>query len=392
MHTVSRLLSVAGGIGFLALGGLALAAGRWGAAAVALAVALILMAPARVPSWLRALAAPVGLGLVLGAALLAMGNERSIYATPEVEARLMALYDAQMRRWPVPIELRDLETEYGTVRVVVSGPDDGPPLFLLPPSSMASWSWRFNVAGLAARHRVYAVDTIGDVGRSVLADAGRFPPNGAALARLYAGLMDRLGVDRAAFAGGSQGAFIATSLALHHPERVTRLVLCGPMGLGGTNASVLRILLTTLFPVRWLEEPTLRWAFGDDPALRGEIDGWFRLVLEGVVPRQPRPRPFTSSELASLRPPVLLVLGRRDGLVGDPARSAEAARAIPDVRVEVLDAGHLVAAERPAEFNALVLAFLAEDRRPEAPPRVTAPTERAGRRRAPRSPATSRRR
>lgn len=368
MRSLGLVLSWAGGLIFVLLFVLAIASLHRLASVIALAAAVLILPPTRswiaghsgvrFPGWLPALLVPVLFVLFVFVIFKGMGNKRSIYKTPEIEARLMAIYDARMADWPVPYEVRGIDTEYGRVHVIVSGPEDGPPLFLLHASAMASWSWLYNVEGLNVRFRTYAVDTIGDAGKSVLADVGRAPRDGPALAALYADIMDKLGVEKASFMGGSQGAFLSANMALHRPERVDKLVLCGPMGLGGTNASVLRILLTTMFPLKAFHKSTIRWAFGDDPKVRASIEEWFRLILEGVISRQPRPRPFSPEELRSLKQSVLLVLGSRDGLVGSPARSMKAAQDIPDIKVEVLDAGHLVSAERPEEFNRLVLDFL----------------------------------
>jgi pimeloyl-ACP methyl ester carboxylesterase len=350
---------------------LALYSRHWLASAIVLMSAALVLPPVRAwiaaalrprfPAWALDVLVPVLFVLFVFVIFKGMGNKHSIYKTPEIEARLMAIYDARMREWPVPFESRDLNTEYGRVHVIISGPPDAPPLFLLHASAMGSWSWLYNVEGLAARYRTYALDTIGDAGESVLTNVNHAPADGRALARLYAEIMDKLGVERASFAGASQGGFIAANLALHRPERVDKLVLCGPMGLGGTNSSVLRILVTTMFPINFLHESTLRWAFGEDPEVRQAIDEWFRLILEGVISRQPRPRPFSPTELGKLRGPVLLLLGRRDGLVGNPGNSMRAARHIPDVRIELLDTGHLISAEKPGEFNSLVLDFLAAE-------------------------------
>jgi pimeloyl-ACP methyl ester carboxylesterase len=368
MKVFMLLLAWVVGLALLGISGLSVLSRHGLASLVILAAALMALPPVRAaigrlmgprwPAWPALALIPVLSFLFFFLVFKGMGNTHSIYRTPEIERRLMAIYDAKMKDWPVPYEGLDLATDYGTVHVIVSGAEDAPALFLLHASAMSSWSWLDNVGALSAKFRTYAVDTIGDAGKSVLADVNRAPADGAALAQLYAGLMDRLGVAKASFIGASQGGFIATTMALHRPDRVDKIVLSGPMGYGGTNTSVLRILLTTIFPIKPFHAGTLRWAFGDDPRVRAAIGEWFRLILEGVISRQPRPRPFSDDELASLDCPVLLILGGRDGLVGDPERSKRAVRPIRDVRIEVLDAGHLVGAEKPDEFNRLVLDFL----------------------------------
>src|SRR2546423_3023605 len=76
-------------------------------------------------------------------------------------------YDAVLARWPIAVETVDLRSAYGTTRVNACGPAGAPPLVLLPGGGATSTVWVANVAALAARHRAYAVDLVGDAGRSV---------------------------------------------------------------------------------------------------------------------------------------------------------------------------------------------------------------------------------
>ena len=223
---------------------------------------------------------------------------------------------------------------------------------------MGSWSWLYNIKGLNEHYRTYAVDTIGDAGRSVLNDVDKFPTDGRALADLYTVIMDSLGVNKACFIGASQGGFISTNMALYAPDRVEKIILCGPMGYTGTNASVLRILFTTMFPAKPVQDSATRWAFGENPRINAEVGEWFGLILRGVISRQARPQPFTTEQLNRLKMPALLLLGSRDGLVGNPENGKQLVKYIPNFRVEVLDTGHLISAERPDDFNKLLLDFI----------------------------------
>ena len=53
-----------------------------------------------------------------------------------------------------------------------------------------------------------------------------------ARAERVATVMDRLGIDRAHVAGNSMGGFVAATLSLAHPERVTSLLLSDAVGAG----------------------------------------------------------------------------------------------------------------------------------------------------------------
>src|SRR3990172_11255761 len=98
----------------------------------------------------------------------------------------------------------------------------GEPVVLVHGWNGSTFSFRHTIPELARTHRVVALDLLG-FGYS------ERPPRGdysvTAQVRLVAGLMDRLGIPRAAVVGHSMGGGIAMHLALSHPERVSRLVL-----------------------------------------------------------------------------------------------------------------------------------------------------------------------
>jgi pimeloyl-ACP methyl ester carboxylesterase len=110
----------------------------------------------------------------------------------------------------------------------------------------------------------------------VLADIEKFPNDGKSLFELYTEIMDILGAPKACFIGASQGGFITTNMALYASDRVEKIILCGPMGYTGTNISLLRILFTTMFPVKPIQRSATRWALGDDPAVNEAFGEWFR--------------------------------------------------------------------------------------------------------------------
>jgi pimeloyl-ACP methyl ester carboxylesterase len=368
MKTVFRILSWIFGSICVLLFILSLLSGHYFASIFILLAGLILIPPIRsrmqkitgfaIRLWLRILIVAVFLVLFLYIIFSGMGNKHSIYKSPEIKFQLMTIYKNRMVHWPVPYEDRYIQTRYGKVYVIMCGEESAAPLVLLHASAMASWSWLYNVAGLAKKYRLYAIDTIGDAGRSTLDDVSIFPADGRSLAALYTELMDTLGMQKAAFVGASQGGFIATNIALYAQDRVEHLILCGPMGYGGTTTSVIRIVFTTMFPLRPIQESTTRWAFGKDQAVNQAVGDWFRLILNGVISRQARPSPFSRDQLKRINVPVLLLLGTRDGLVGNPEKTIELVRDIPNFRVELLNTGHLISAERPNEFNSMVIHFI----------------------------------
>jgi len=289
--------------------------------------------------------------------LLTGGEVTSIYSTPEVKQQVYASYDEKMEEWPVPYEDVFLDTQYGVVHVIVSGPEDAPALMLLHASGVASWSWKSNIQALAPHYRVYAIDLVGDAGKSEYASLEHIMQTGQDQAELYAEIMDKLGIEQAYVAGASEGGFIATNLALHHPERVKKLGLFAPMGYSGAVKSIIRIAFTSMFPLKPIQDSTFAWAFSDSQVLKEQYAEWFPLLMTGVISKKVAPMPFSAEERQRLQVPVMFVFGTRDNLVGNPQVAKDKVQDIAGVRVEIVEAGHLMCGELPEKCNQFMLDY-----------------------------------
>jgi pimeloyl-ACP methyl ester carboxylesterase len=225
---------------------------------------------------------------------------------------------------------------------------------------MAGWSWMTNVGALNEHYRTYAIDTIGEPGKSQLSDIGHFPKNGTEWSNLLVEITDKLGVEKALVVGASNGGFLALNYAIHHPERVEKLALLGAMGLTpSTNENILRITFSQMFPLKWVQDNTIRWSFGDDPNLRSQIDEWFYLVFQ-TAPQQSPPITMEGKELQKVKVPTLAVLGTRDNLMGDLGAVRQLASNVPEIKIIEIDSGHLMGLEKPAVCNQLILDFFDE--------------------------------
>lgn len=225
------------------------------------------------------------------------GSSTADFASTVHGVTFYRAYDRVLEKWPVAVERIDLTSEYGTTRVNVCGPIDAPPLVLLPGAGATSTVWFANVAALSKHYRVYAVDLIGDAGRSI---ADGTP------VRSVDGLMSWLGtVAEAAgltdfgLVGHSYGAMIALAFALRHPDRVRKLILLDP---NSCFAGMRLVYLTRAVPL--LVRPTQE---RERKFIRWETDGrtvdedWLDLLACGaaffpksktIVPRRPKRAAF----------------------------------------------------------------------------------------------------
>ena len=135
--------------------------------------------------------------------------------------------------------------------------------------------WAPNVAALSERYRVYAIDRLGDIGRSVyLRPLGTSADVVRNLDELLSAL--QLGTD-VRLMGLSFGGWEAAEYALAHPERLARVVLIAPAAtLFNLPPDFAWRGLLLLLPVRGFMESMMRWSL---PHLGAATDAAGRRTL-----------------------------------------------------------------------------------------------------------------
>src|SRR5262245_3839461 len=96
-----------------------------------------------------------------------MSNIPATFRSAESESAFQAEYDTGADKLPAPVGEVDVPTPYGTTRVNICGAADAPPVVLLPGAGATSTVWFNNVSSLMRSYQVFAVDLMGDYGRSV---------------------------------------------------------------------------------------------------------------------------------------------------------------------------------------------------------------------------------
>ena len=257
----------------------------------------------------------------------------------------------------------------------------GPAVVLLHgggPGASGTSNYSRNVPVLADRFRVIVPDLPG-YGRSSKG-VDQADPFGD-LAFAIRGLLDALDIDQAHLVGNSYGGAAALRLALDRPDRVGRMVLMGPGGIGTTRA----------LPTQGLKR--LLGYYGGDGPSRAKLEDFLRnyLVFDGsavtaemiedryqasidpdVVANPPLQRPSgpgalralmrmdltRDKRLSRLATPTLVVWGANDK-VNRPAGARMLAERMPNCDAYLAaNTGHWVQWERADLFNALTTAFL----------------------------------
>jgi pimeloyl-ACP methyl ester carboxylesterase len=282
----------------------------------------------------------------------------AIYRTPETKAKLMALYDAELARWPVPYESLMVPTRYGDTHVIASGDRNASPLVLLHVAGGNATMWLANIAELSHHYRVYALDTIGDLGKSVV--RGAHPKDAGEYGLWLTDILDELHIAKADVVGASMGGWIAHGLALFAPERVNRLVLLAPAAGIPPRTRWAKMLLSLMLP---LPESYKRKVIGQLLG-RGTANSerWMSYLLAASTcrPKLSPPAKFSDEQLRQTKAPTLFLVGDEEVVYASIEETlARARRFLPDVHAEVIaGAGHLLNVDQPVLVNARILHFL----------------------------------
>lgn len=270
-----------------------------------------------------------------------------------------AAYDAVLAQWPVAVESVDLPSPSGTTHVHVCGPRDGKPLVLLHGGGATSTVWFANVGDLSRTHRVHAVDTIGDAGRSV--NDGRPVDSLAGFMDWLDGLFDALDLDGASLCGHSYGGWLALNYALHAPQRVRKLALLDPTDCFAGLRMSYRLHAVPIL-ARPSSERMRAFITWETAGMRAD-PAWLKLMCLGrefpsakvVMPRRPAPDRLRASTV-----PTLLLLAERSRAHDIHKVSANARKFMPHVVSAILPdvSHHAMPTERPEQLNRELGAFL----------------------------------
>jgi 3-oxoadipate enol-lactonase/4-carboxymuconolactone decarboxylase len=225
--------------------------------------------------------------------------------------------------------------------------------------------WTPLVGPLAERFRVIRIDARGHGGAP--ASPPGAPCDLAALGADVLGVLDELGIERAALAGLSLGGMTAMWLAIHHPERVGRLaLLCTSAHLAPASSWLDRAAAVRADGMSAIADAVVaRWITpglaARDPALVADL----RAMLTGVDTEsyaqccEAIAAADLRADLGRIAAPTLVLAGADDQAL-PPGHARVTADAVPGARLVVLDdAAHVATVEQPGAISRLLLEHFA---------------------------------
>ena len=232
------------------------------------------------------------------------------FKSSEGKQAVFTFYDDMLAQWAVPHETFTVNTRHGDTFVIASGDPLNPPMILLHGASSNSMAWGGDVATYSEKYRVYAVDLIGEAGKSA---ETRPSYDSAGFAEWLDDVRVALDIEIMTLVGLSLGGWVSIKYALTYPEHVSALVLLASGGIVAQNNLFFLRMLPLFMLGKWGQRRAMQMLFGDVPIPEGTIDG-MGVIMRNFKPRRDELYLFTDAELASLTMPVFFIGGEKDGI------------------------------------------------------------------------------
>jgi pimeloyl-ACP methyl ester carboxylesterase len=262
-----------------------------------------------------------------------------------------------------PVE-KDI-TVYGA-RIHYAEAGAGPTVILLHGLGGSWQNWAFNIAPLATKFHVVALDQLG-FGKS---DKPMINYRIGTYVDFLDQFCKQLKIERVSLVGVSMGGWVSAAYAIAHPDKVERLVMIDTAGYAPPanfdNRTLYDLNPSTREGLKRLSARVFynQAVFGTDTAvdqgLALRINAGDGYTINSLVESIIRGEDFLDNRVKNIKQPTLIVWGRQDGLV--PLRDGERFKTeTPNSTLLVIDqCGHLPNVEKAVEFNAALLRFLTQ--------------------------------
>ncbi|MBS4172241.1 alpha/beta hydrolase [Bacillus sp. FJAT-49736] len=240
-------------------------------------------------------------------------GKRTIYKSAEGKTYITQHYENYIQSLIFDVERVYVDTSYGKTHVLVSGPQEGKPIFIFQGGNCINpmtLSW---FTSLTDMYRIYAPDTIGHPGYS---EENRISAKDHSFAQWILELMNHFNIDRCAFIGPSYGAGIILRLAAFMPNKIKCAVLVSPAGIGlGSKLKMMKDVLVplTLFYITSSEKYLNKIAGALSNNSMKEID---KKIIGDVFTytklEQEMPKLTEKKELVHYHAPTLVIAGEKD--------------------------------------------------------------------------------
>lgn len=281
---------------------------------------------------------------------------QSAYKSVKDQKKALAAYDNILSNWPVPYENRMVTTSFGETYILVSGSPENKPLVLLHGGGGNSTMWIYNIASLSKHFQVYAIDIIGEAGKS----AGTRPTFLTDEYSLWLKeVFDALDIEKAALCGASLGGTIAHQFALKFPQSVASLIMFAPPSLYKMNPMfLLRGMLSCILPISFFARNFLKYISSKGSQFSEPDIQAFVIQVRAYKPNMNKIPIITDQELIQLPAKTLIFIGQNEVIYNSDEVASRIHSIAPSVTISIVqEAKHMVFLDQPVFVNEKIIQF-----------------------------------
>ena len=285
-----------------------------------------------------------------------------VYKSEDAQKKILQSYDKLLAQWGCGKSERDIATTYGSTHVIECGDTSLPTLVLFHGvGDDSALMWIFNAAFLSKHFHFFAIDTIGGPGKSVPNE--NYNKDFDDILWIDQ-VLDAMKIQKAFFAGVSNGGYLLQYYTLKRPERVLKGISIASAVPAGKRKGLIPPLFKIFLPEALFpsDKNILKLmkkicgknyhVFTDNP----DIMFHWKSLLQGfnnMAMGFHKVRVFTDQEVDSIRDKIVYLAGEEDPF--QKLGGKEALQAYLMNAVFYPDAGHGLNHELAEEINQKIL-------------------------------------
>ncbi len=265
--------------------------------------------------------------------------KNQVFKTDTGRKELLIYYDQILSRWPQSCKTQFIKTRYGFTFVIECGEISAPPLILLHGAGSNSAMWSADLVEYSKKHRVFAVDIIGECGKSA---ENRPDYKSSHYSNWVLDIFEAFQLENASIVGCSLGGWTAIKFTTQHPEKVKKLALIATSGISQIKPSIIFWMLVASVSGKWGFNKMNKIVYNNIDLDEQTIQ-FTKLVKQHFIPRTDTLPLFTDDELQKIKIPVFFVGGKNDCFFDSVKTASRLKRNIKQVECKILEnTGHVI--------------------------------------------------
>ncbi len=261
------------------------------------------------------------------------------FKTEAGKKEVLKAYETLAKSTNLNYEEINIQTKYGDTYIMAMGETDLPVLILLHGSGINSLMWLNEMNLYKDNYRVYAIDMIGEPGKS---DEEQLPFCTDYYANWLNEVVEKLGANKVSIVGISLGAWLGTKFATKLPKKVEKLVLLCPAGIGKQKTMFLvQSIFYAIQGDKGIKKLMKKVNGGEE--LPQEILDYQILIGKNFNYRREVIPIYSDDDIKKLTMPVSLFVGEKDIMLHSKSTADRLRSLLPKAEINYLkDRGHTI--------------------------------------------------